>query len=450
MSHVFSNLFIHKILAGFGVWCCLFFLPNVVQSTTSDSSTLQWEANLESDLAGYRIYHGTTPGVYGYPQSVGKITTYQYTNLESNKTHYYTLTAYDTSGNESLPSPEVSKYIADSSASDPPPSSSLTISNLTVASGQPYVVPASGLQAGDLVYIDRAYTFTTVPASVQGAAYIQTANDDKAATTAAFLSFEVNQPVIVYVAHDSRIITKPAWLSTFTNTGQDLTLSGHADPFRLFAQSFPAGTITLGGNTSGGGFSMYSVIVKPQEGGTPDTPPPTVALSAPVNGATVSGTITVSATATDNTGVVGVQFQLNGTNLGAEDTTKPFSISWNTSGVTPGPYTLTAVARDAAGNAASSAPLTINISSPTSTLSVSIAGSGSVTSNPNGILCTSGTCSASYGTGSTVTLIAKAKKGWKFSGWSGACSGSGECVVQLSANQFVGATFSQNGNGKKK
>ncbi len=59
--------------------------------------------------------------------------------------------------------------------------SPLTISNLTVASGQPYVVLASGLQVGGTVYIDRAFTFTTVPTSVQGAAYIQTANNDKAA-----------------------------------------------------------------------------------------------------------------------------------------------------------------------------------------------------------------------------------------------------------------------------
>jgi Bacterial Ig domain len=363
MSHVFSNLFIHKILAGFGVWCCLFFLPIVVQSTTSDSSTLQWEANPESDLAGYRIYHGTTPGVYGYPQSVGKITTYQYTNLESNKTHYYTLTAYDTSGNESLPSPEVSKYIAVSSVSDPTPSSSssLTLSNLTVASGQPYVVPASGLQVGDMVYIDRSFTYTSVPASVQGAAYIQTANNDKAATTSAFLSFNVNEPVTVYVAHDVRITSKPLWLTTFTDTGKDLVTSDTT--LHLFSQSFPAGTITLGGNASGGGFSMYSVIVQPQDGNIPppDTTPPTVALVAPGNGTSLSGTRTVSATATDNIGVVGVQFQLNGTNLGAEDTTNSFALSWNTSGVTPGPYTLTAIARDAAGNTTTSPPIIVTV-----------------------------------------------------------------------------------------
>src|SRR5262249_22659939 len=62
-----------------------------------------------------------------------------------------------------------------------------------------------------------------------------------------------------------------------------------------------------------------------------DTQPPTVSLSAPANGATASGTaVTVSATASDNVGVVGVQFILDGANLGGEDTTAPYSVSWNT------------------------------------------------------------------------------------------------------------------------
>ncbi|MDH5296450.1 MAG: fibronectin type III domain-containing protein, partial [Nitrospirota bacterium] len=91
MPRVYSSLFIHRILAGLGVWCCLLFFPNVVQSTTSDSATLQWAANQEADLAGYRIYHGTAPGVYGVFQAVGKTTTYQYTSLEPSKTHYFTI-----------------------------------------------------------------------------------------------------------------------------------------------------------------------------------------------------------------------------------------------------------------------------------------------------------------------------------------------------------------------
>src|SRR5581483_4244983 len=61
-----------------------------------------------------------------------------------------------------------------------------------------------------------------------------------------------------------------------------------------------------------------------------DSTPPAVSLTAPAGGATVSGSVALSATASDNVGVVGVQFKLDGANLGAEDTTAPYSISWDT------------------------------------------------------------------------------------------------------------------------
>jgi hypothetical protein len=67
-------------------------------------------------------------------------------------------------------------------------------------------------------------------------------------------------------------------------------------------------------------------------------------------GSTVLGTHTLAATATDNVGVVGVQFKLDGANLGTELTTVPYSIPWNTTSASNGCHTLSAVARDAAGN----------------------------------------------------------------------------------------------------
>jgi chitodextrinase len=111
--------------------------------------------------------------------------------------------------------------------------------------------------------------------------------------------------------------------------------------------------------------SNCRVNVYKHAGGTPpptDTTPPTVSLTAPTAGATVSGTITVSATASDNVGVVGVQFKLNGANLQAEDTTAPYAIAWNTTAVANGSYTLTATARDAAGNQATAAGVTVTVS----------------------------------------------------------------------------------------
>jgi chitodextrinase len=94
---------------------------------------------------------------------------------------------------------------------------------------------------------------------------------------------------------------------------------------------------------------------------TSDTIAPVVGITSPATGATVSGTITIAASAADNIGVVGVQFQYNGINLGAEDTSAPYAVKANTKSVGSGTYTLTAIARDAAGNRTTSAPVTIRV-----------------------------------------------------------------------------------------
>ncbi|MBW8828588.1 MAG: DUF1929 domain-containing protein, partial [Burkholderiales bacterium] len=66
---------------------------------------------------------------------------------------------------------------------------------------------------------------------------------------------------------------------------------------------------------------------------SPDATPPTVSISAPSAGATVTGSVTVSASASDNVGVAGVQFLLDGAPLGAEVTAIPYTLGWNTAGV---------------------------------------------------------------------------------------------------------------------
>src|SRR2546430_14889919 len=96
-----------------------------------------------------------------------------------------------------------------------------------------------------------------------------------------------------------------------------------------------------------------------------DVTPPTVSLTAPVTGVTASGTVMVSASATDNVGVVGVQFKLDGVNLGAEDTTNAYSISWNSTLVANGTHTFAAVARDAVGNLTTSAPVSVTVANDT-------------------------------------------------------------------------------------
>ena len=91
-----------------------------------------------------------------------------------------------------------------------------------------------------------------------------------------------------------------------------------------------------------------------------DTIPPQVTMTAPA-AATVSGTVIVSANATDNNAVAGVQFLLNGANLGSEVLSPPYSVSWNTLSLPNGSHTLSARARDLSGNTATSAPLVVNV-----------------------------------------------------------------------------------------
>jgi hypothetical protein len=94
--------------------------------------------------------------------------------------------------------------------------------------------------------------------------------------------------------------------------------------------------------------------------------------------------------------------------------------------------------------ASNALPFTVSTAGPSYTLTVTKAGTeakrGTVSSSPAGISC-GDTCSASYSSGSTVTLSARAVGNVRFTGWSGACTGTGTCTVDMGSNKFVTATF---------
>jgi hypothetical protein len=98
-----------------------------------------------------------------------------------------------------------------------------------------------------------------------------------------------------------------------------------------------------------------------------DITPPTISITAPATGATVSGTVTVSATASDNVGVTGVQFFLDGATLGLQLASAPYSISWDSTSSTNAAHVLTAQARDAAGNIGNAVAVSVTVSNTTST-----------------------------------------------------------------------------------
>jgi hypothetical protein len=103
-----------------------------------------------------------------------------------------------------------------------------------------------------------------------------------------------------------------------------------------------------------------------------DATAPTVSITSPVIGATLTGTVTVSANASDNVGVASVTFKVDGTVIGTADTTAPYSVSWNTSSVAAGAHALTAVARDAAGNVTTSSSISVLVQAATTNVAPSV------------------------------------------------------------------------------
>jgi subtilisin family serine protease len=96
--------------------------------------------------------------------------------------------------------------------------------------------------------------------------------------------------------------------------------------------------------------------------GPADTTPPTdVNLTAPTAGQTLTGTVTLEATATDNVGIARVEF-FGGTKSLGTDTTAPYQLSWNSAALPNGPYDFTAQAFDLSGNSTTSAPVNATIS----------------------------------------------------------------------------------------
>src|SRR5207244_920038 len=108
-------------------------------------------------------------------------------------------------------------------------------------------------------------------------------------------------------------------------------------------------------------------------------------ITAPVNGATVSGTTSVTASASDNVGVTKVEFYLDGV-LQSTSTVAPYSWSWNTTTAANGGHNLSSQAYDAAGNTGTSAIVTVTVNNvadttpPTAPTNLTVA--SPVTGNP--------------------------------------------------------------------
>lgn len=196
-------------------------------------------------------------------------------------------------------------------------------------------------------------TITSAPSSVTYGATMTIDTPDAATIASAAL---VRLPSVTHTVNmDQRYIPL-----SFTASGSGLNIVAPGD-----GNVAPPGYYMLF-IVNGNGIPSVARIVQIGGAVQADTQPPTVSLSAPTSGASVSGNVTISASAADNVGVAGVQFLLDGTPLGPIDASAPYSITWNSTTATNGAHTLGAQARDSAGNLSTASAISVTVANSTS------------------------------------------------------------------------------------
>lgn len=290
-------------------------VPTGIFATPVSSSQINLAWNSSTDnvaVTGYQVFR------QGAQVATTTATSYSDTGLSAGTSYDYAISAFDVAGNISAPSvPTVSASTFSQDTSGP------IISNVATS---------------NITQNSVTITWTTDELSDTQVNYGQTS---------------------VYNASST--------LNSSLVTNHSTTLTG------LVASSlyhYRARSADVTGNLAVSGDLTFTTLVPP------DTTAPTVNITAPTPSSTVSSTVTVSATASDNVSVSGVQFLLDGANLGSEDTTIPYSMSWNSMQNNNGSHMLTARARDTALNQAMSAsvPVTVNNSSSTSTPAAGLIG----------------------------------------------------------------------------
>jgi len=124
------------------------------------------------------------------------------------------------------------------------------------------------------------------------------------------------------------------------STGSPVTTAPYTSAINTTTLSNGNHTLTAVATDTSGNTATSAAVTVQVNNTAPDTTPPTVSMTAPANGATVSSTVTVSANASDNVAVASVQFQLDNVNVGTADTASPYTYSWDTTKSTNGTHTL--------------------------------------------------------------------------------------------------------------
>lgn len=239
-------------------------------------------------------------------------------------------------------------------------------------------------------YLTRSVTFGASPRLSYARKLDLKANAN--ASYSAYFRVKVNATTV-----DERVVTYAAYADTAWQRRENIDLAAFAN--QTATLRFEVGATANVCLEAWARANVDDVLIANADRDV-DTTPPAVDLTAPANGATVSGSVDLVASASDANGVTKVEFYANGGLIGV-DTTAPFVYTWNTSGLAAGSYALLAKAYDPAGNAGSDGDTTVNVGGGGTALSLVFdnedANDGYVKANADGTGAAVGTLEASSG-----------------------------------------------------
>ncbi len=361
-------------------------------AASASSVALQWDPSPDTTVVGYKVHYqadSTTQPFQGpAPLDVQNLTSTTVSNLDPSHSYSFAVTAYNTAGEESAYSNVVT--VAEMQA----PTTAITYPSASTTVAGVVSVTAD---ATDNVGVTKVefYVNGTLKATVPSSPYVYswdtsglTAGSYTLMTKAYDAAGNIgqSQSVTVNVAND---LTAPT--VSLTSPGNNMTVSGSvniaanaSDNVGVSRVEFYLNNVLLSAtnmspyayawNSKNVANGVYTLTAKAYDAAgnlglsqaltinvSNDLTAPSVSLASPLSGSTVSGTVTVTANASDNVGVSKVEFYRNNV-LQAAVATAPYSYNWDTKTVTNGSYTLTAKAYDAAGNVTVSQSSSVNVS----------------------------------------------------------------------------------------
>ncbi len=118
------------------------------------------------------------------------------------------------------------------------------------------------MQVGSVFQADTSHNLSTIPAMLQGGRWLVVNNSDYTNASSNYLTFTTDRAVTVYVAFDGGASSRPAWMNGFSDTGQNINTSHPSAPwYDVFARSYPAGAITLGGASASGAAGVNANMI---------------------------------------------------------------------------------------------------------------------------------------------------------------------------------------------